>query len=134
MATDVSSRYFKDISLSFKRHPITNDMIILTNEDAIKKSVQNLVRTNIGERFFNPLLGSRVAFYLFELSNSDIEYILTDEIRTLLSNFETRIKVTEVQVEVLPDDYELNVKISYDIIGSPVAVQNLEFIVQPTRQ
>jgi phage baseplate assembly protein W len=134
MATDVSSRYFKDISLSFKRHPITNDMIILTNEDAIKKSVQNLVRTNIGERFFNPLLGSKVSFYLFELSNSDIEYILTDEIRTLLSNFETRIKVTEVQVEVLPDDYELNVKISYDIIGSPVAVQNLEFIVQPTRQ
>jgi phage baseplate assembly protein W len=134
MATDVSSRYFKDISLSFKRHPITNDMIILTNEDAIKKSVQNLVRTNIGERFFNPLLGSKVAFYLFELSNSDIEYILTDEIRTLLSNFETRIKVTEVQVEVLQDNYELNVKISYDIIGSPVAVQNLEFIVQPTRQ
>lgn len=134
MATDVSSRYFKDISLSFKRHPITNDMLIISNEDAIKKSVQNLVRTNIGERFFSPLLGSKVTFYLFDLSNSDIEYILTDEIATLLSNFETRIKVKEVLVEVLQDDYELNVKISYDIIGSPVAVQNLEFIVQPTRQ
>lgn len=133
MAADVS-RYFKDISLSFKRHPITNDLLIIKNEDAIKKSVQNLVRTTIGERFFNRLLGSRVSSYLFELSNADIEYILVEEISTLLSNFETRIKVEEVEVEVLPDNYELNVKISYKIIGSPVAVQNLEFIVQPTRQ
>ena len=133
MAADVS-RYFKDISLSFKRHPITNDLLIIKNEDTIKKSVQNLVRTTIGERFFNRLLGSKVSLYLFELSNADIEYILVEEISTLLSNFETRIRVEEVEVEVLPDNYELNVKISYKIIGSPVAVQNLEFIVQPTRQ
>ena len=45
------SRGFRDISLSFKRHPITNDVIPLKNEDAIKKSVINLVRTKVGERF-----------------------------------------------------------------------------------
>ena len=50
------SRSFKDISLSFSRHPVTNDILILKNEDAIKKSVINLVRTSIGERFFNNLL------------------------------------------------------------------------------
>jgi phage baseplate assembly protein W len=133
MATDVS-RYFKDISLSFTRHPITNDILTIRNEDAIKKSVQNLVRTMIGERFFNQLLGSKVSSYLFELSSADIENILVDEITVLLSNFETRIKTKEVSVEVLPDNYELNVKIIYDIVGSPVPIQNIEFLVQPTRQ
>ena len=50
------SRRFKDISLSFKRHPVTNDILALTNEDAIKRSVRNLVETVNEERFFNSLL------------------------------------------------------------------------------
>ena len=52
------SRRFKDISLSFKRHPVTNDILALTNEDAIKRSVRNLVETVNEERFFNPLLSA----------------------------------------------------------------------------
>ena len=50
------SRRFKDISLSFKRHPVTNDILALTNEDAIKRSVRNLVETVNEERFFNRLV------------------------------------------------------------------------------
>ena len=45
------SRAFKDISLSFTKHPVTNDVTVLKNEDAIKKSVVNLCRTRINERF-----------------------------------------------------------------------------------
>jgi len=66
------SRYFKDISLSFKRHPVTNDLISLTNEAAIKKSVRNLVETINGERPFNSLIGSAVRQSLFELADSEI--------------------------------------------------------------
>ncbi len=132
MATGVS-RYFKDISLSFKRHPITNDIVIISNEDAIKKSVQNLVRTKVNERFFNSLLGSNATSYIFELSGSEVELLLVDEIKTLLSNFETRIKVEEVEVESLSDEYELNIKVVYTIVGLPLPSQNLEFILQPTR-
>ena len=61
------SRSFRDISLSFKRHPITNDVTVLKNEDAIKKSVINLIRTKVGERFFNDILGTSVGDTLFEL-------------------------------------------------------------------
>ena len=61
------SRAFRDISLSFSKHPITNDLIPLNNEDAIKRSVINLVRTRVGERFFNNLLGSNVESSLFDL-------------------------------------------------------------------
>ena len=65
----MASKAFKDINLSFKRHPVTNDIIMLKNEDAIKRAVQNLVRTQIGERFFNTKLGTRITSSLFELAN-----------------------------------------------------------------
>ena len=66
------SRGFRDISLSFKRHPITNDLLPLKNEDAIKRAVQNLVRTKIGEVFFRNDIGTRITGSLFELANDDL--------------------------------------------------------------
>ena len=127
------SRSFKDISLSFSRHPVTNDILILKNEDAIKKSVINLVITRIGERFFNNLLGTSIDNSLFELNGLEVSTILDEEIKTVLSNFEPRIKVRDVMVESLMDSNELNAKISYDIVGLPFPSQNIEFLLQPTR-
>ena len=127
------SRSFRDISLSFSRHPVTNDVLVLKNEDAIKKSVINLVRTRIGERFFNNLLGTYVDNSLFELNGPEVSTILDEEIKTVLSNFEPRIRVREVLVESIEDSNELNVKISYDIVGLPFPLQNIEFLLQPTR-
>ena len=127
------SRSFKDISLSFSRHPVTNDILILKNEDAIKKSVINLIRTRIGERFFNNLLGTSVDNSLFELNGLEVSTILDEEIKTVLSNFEPRIVVIDVMVESMEDSNELNVKISYNIVGLPFPPQNIEFLLQPTR-
>ena len=127
------SRSFRDISLSFSRHPVTNDILILKNEDAIKKSVINLVRTRIGERFFNNLLGTSVDNSLFELNGLEVSTILDEEIKTVLSNFEPRIIVKDVIVESMEDSNELNIKISYDIVGLPFPIQNIEFLLQPTR-
>jgi phage baseplate assembly protein W len=127
------SRYFKDISLSFSRNPITNDLISLTNEDAIKKSVTNLVRTRLNERFFNPLLGTSINNSLFELQNREISIILEDEIKTVLRNFEQRIKVVSVEITSIDDSNEINVQISYNILGLPLPTQNIEFLLQPTR-
>lgn len=127
------SRSFKDISLSFSRHPVTNDILILKNEDAIKKSVINLVRTRIGERFFNNLLGTSTDNSLFELNGPEVSTLLDEEIRTVLNNFEPRIVVRDVIVESVEDSNDLNVKISYDIVGLPFPLQNIEFLLQPTR-
>lgn len=127
------SRSFKDISLSFSRHPVTNDILILKNEDAIKRSVLNLVQTQLGERFFNDLLGTSVNSSLFELATQEIEIILKREIETVLNNFEPRIRLNNIEVEVIDDYNELNVKIVYDIVGLPLPQQNIEFILQPTR-
>jgi phage baseplate assembly protein W len=132
MAVSIS-RAFRDISLSFTRHPVTNDITILRNEDAIKKSVINLARTRLNERFFNDLLGTSIEDSMFELNNSDISSFLEEEITTLLNNFEPRIKLTNVYIDSQPDSNDLYIRIEYDITGLPFPTQNIEFILQPTR-
>ena len=127
------SRAFKDISLSFTKHPVTNDVTVLKNEDAIKKSVINLCRTRINERFFNDLLGTSIEDSLFETNLNDISSFLEREITVLLKNFEPRIRLTNVIVESLVDSYELQIRVEYDITGLPFPQQNIEFLLQPTR-
>ena len=127
------SRSFKDISLSFKRHPVTNDVLVLKNEDAIKKSVINLCRTRLTERFFNDLLGTSIEDSLFELNNGEIAGSLEEEIKVLLKNFEPRINVTDVIVDTETDPNGLYITVKYNIIGLPIAPQNIEFLLQPTR-
>ena len=133
MPLEQVSRGFRDISLSFKRHPVTNDIVSLKNEDAIKRSVVNLIRTKIGERFFNSILGSRVEDYFFELANDIIVTPLQDEIRNVLNNFEPRVITRDVIVEIYPDSNELDVSIVYDIVRLSLPTQNINFILQPTR-
>ena len=132
MATRVS-REFRDISLSFTKHPVTNDIVALKNEDAIKRSVVNLIRTQLGERFFEPIIGTSLEGSLFELSHPEIRISLEGEIKILLENYEPRISTTSVRVDPSPDDYELNVTITYDIVGLAIPRQNIEFILQPAR-
>ena len=127
------SRAFKDISLSFTRHPVTNDVTVLKNEDAIKKSVVNLCRTRITERFFNNLLGTSIEDSLFETNLNDIAPFIEREITVLLSNYEPRIRLNSVIVESLVDSYELQIRIEYEITGLPFPTQNIEFLLQPTR-
>ena len=127
------SRAFRDISLSFKKHPVTNDVTILRNEDAIKRSVINLTRTRINERFFNDLVGTSIQDSLFENMDSGIEAALEEEIDTLLSNYEPRIDLNSVYVLANQDTNALQIQVDYNIVGLPLPRQNIEFLLQPTR-
>ena len=127
------SRAFKDISLSFSRHPVTNDVTVLKNQDAIKKSVVNLCRTKFNERFFNDLIGTSVDNSLFELIDSGIGDVLEREIEALLKNFEPRINLSDIKVIANQDSNSLEIKVSYEIVGLPLPQQNIEFLLQPTR-
>jgi len=128
-----TSRGFKDISLSFRRHPVTNDLLVIKNEDAIKRSVVNLVRTKLGERFYNDLIGTQVEDSLFETQGFEVAYSIQTEIEVLLSNFEPRILTDEVLVTFPLDSNEMNVMIRYFVIGQSAPVQQIDFILQPTR-
>jgi phage baseplate assembly protein W len=127
------SRKFKDISLSFVRNPVTNDILSLNDADSIKKSVINLVRTRVGERFFNSLIGTQTEDSLFELQTPELASSLELEIKTLLKNFEPRIKISSVLVSYPEESNELNVNIKYDIVGLPFPIQTIDFVLQPSR-
>ena len=93
----------------------------------------NLVRTRIGERFFNNLLGTSIENSLFEIQSSEISVFLEQEITNLINNYEYRVKLNNVTIESELDSNDLNISISYDIIGMPFATQNIEFILQSTK-
>jgi phage baseplate assembly protein W len=132
MPTNIS-RAFRDISLSFKKHPITNDIVVLRNENAIKNSVINLVRTIVGERFFNNRIGTVIEDSYFELQSPEIQVQLENEIKSTLNNFEPRIDLRQVRVAFPVDSNDLEVGVVYDIVGLSTPVQDITFILQPTR-
>ena len=79
------------------------------------------------------MLGLSVEASLFEVVGSDISSSLTEEIKTLLENFEPRIKVLDIIVNDTQDYNGLYITIKYSIIGLPVPTQNIEFLLQPSR-
>ena len=133
MAINRISRAFKDISLSFTPHPVTKDLTILKNENAIKKSVRNLVQTIPTERFFNSVLGSEVRDSLFEFVDFGTASVIQDQILNTIENFEPRVNLLETRVSANPDSYEFDVVITYEIVGIDAQAQQLSFALQPTR-
>lgn len=127
------SRAFKDISLSFKPHPVTGDISVLKNERAINKSVQNIVETIPGEKFFNPNFGSDVRSMLFELVDFGSSALIEEQILTSINNYEPRVNKVKVQVDPRPDTNQFEVTVSYDIIGQPFPSQTFTFILEATR-
>ena len=137
MAITRQSRAFKDISLSFKRHPVTNDIGMLKNADAIKRSVRNLVQTIPNERFFNSTIGSDVRNLLFENVPGFIDFgtasIIEKQIMTTIENYEPRVDNLEVNVDPRPDQNEYEVVVIFDIVGQDFPIQEFSFILKATR-
>ena len=129
----MTSRVFKDINLSFKRHPVTSDLVVLKNEDAIKRSVKNIVFTILGEKPYDPLFGSVINNSLFELSTSLSEIGLKDQIESSLKRYEPRIDDIIVTVTLMPDSNELNCTVQYSIVGIPAPTQTVDVILFPAR-
>jgi len=133
MAVTRISREFKDISLSFDPHPVTKDLPILKNENAIRRSVRNLVETIPTERFFQPLLGSDVRSSLFDFVDFGTATVIQQQILTTIENFESRVTNVEVQVNPQPDDNTFECNIIFDIIGQDFPTQEFTFILEATR-
>ena len=129
----MASKAFKDINLSFKRHPVTNDLVVIKNEDAIKQSVKNIIFTILGEKPFLPLFGSKLNSALFELETNFNETKISDEISSVLLNNEPRISNVLVSVSNPNDSHELNVTIQYDITGISAPSQAVDVVLFPAR-
>ena len=129
----MASRAFKDINLSFKRHPVTNDVVTIRDEDAIKRSVKNIIFTILGEKPFEPNFGSVINESLFDLNTSLNEIRVADEISASLRNDEPRISDIDVTVTVTPDTNEMNCTVQYEIVGLPTPPQEVDVLLFPAR-
>ena len=129
----MASKAFKDINLSFKRHPVTNDVVAIRDEDAIKRSVKNIIFTILGEKPFEPLFGSVINDALFDLSTNLSEVAVADEITSSLLNHEPRIADIDVTVTVAADSNEMNCTVQYTIVGIPAPTQTVDVILFPAR-
>ena len=127
------SRGFKDLSMTFQSNPLNDDLIGLKNENAIARSVRNIVMTVPGEKFFDPDFGSRVSKLLFENVDDITASQIQEEIEYSIVNYEPRVKVLSITVNPNNDDASFDAVIVYEIIGADVAQQELQFTLQSTR-
>jgi phage baseplate assembly protein W len=127
------SRKFRDISFSFARNPVNDDILSINDADAIKRAVINLVRTKSGERFYNSLVGTEVEASLFEVQSPEVANNLKIDIENVLKNYEPRVADVEVEVNYPLDSNEIYIQIAYTIVGLPLPTQNIEFVLQSTR-
>ena len=127
------SQGFLDLSASFQNNPLSNDLITLKNENAIARSVRNLILTTQGERPFQPVLGSNVNNLLFDNMDKLTAAALKEEIRNTIENYEPRVEIEEIVVDPNFDNNEFNVTIQYYIVGIDVPEQELSFVLESTR-
>lgn len=133
MPVERISSQFIDLSMSFQVNPLNYDLITLKNENAIARSIRNLVLTYPGERFFSPNLGSKVSRSLFENIDDISASLIQDEIKNTINNYEPRVKLIGVDVSPDYDNNQFYVTVRYYVVGIDALPQQLSFALQPAR-
>ena len=120
-----ANRIYKDLDLDFGRNPITDDVNRLTDVEAVKRSVRNLINTNHYERPFHPEIGSDVRAMLFEPMTPLTALNLQRKVAEVLNNFEPRIDLQQVLANPDLDRNSYQLKIMFYVVGSnsPVEVE-----------
>ena len=124
---------FKDINITFKKHPVTNDLVVSKDASAIKQSIVNLLLTNKGERLFQPEYGSDIRSQLFEPLDYATAASIKSSILYSLSTFEPRINVLNINIFLNYADNGFNVDMTYKINGVDTPPTNVEFFLSRTR-
>jgi phage baseplate assembly protein W len=127
------SQGFKDISMSFQSNPLNNDIIGIKNENAIARSIRNIIFTLPGEKFFDQNFGSDVTRSLFENIDDISASLIQEEIKTSIENYEPRVELISVKAYPDVDNASFDVTIIYSVLGADILPQQLEFVLQPTR-
>jgi len=104
---------YKDLNLDFTRHPMTNDVATLTDMEALKRSVRNIVLTSKYDRPFKPEMDAGIRKYLFELSTPLTALRIKNSIELAIKNFEPRVELLNVTVRSNPDRNSYDVAILF---------------------
>jgi phage baseplate assembly protein W len=127
-----NTRTFADLDLNFKMHPVTHDVTLKYDDEAIKASVRNLVLTQNYERPFHSDIGSQLRGLLFEPATPMTQIMIKRTITDTIVNYEPRVRLDNVAVTVSPDNYEVYVSIYFTIINTTRPLQ-VDLILTRTR-
>ena len=108
-------KLYSDLDLTFRRLPVSNDVALSYDEQAVIRSVRNLLLTNFYERLFQPTLGSNIDTLLFEPITVLTAGLIKAEIRNVINNFEPRVSIQDIVVEPSPDKNAFKVTLSFFI-------------------
>lgn len=111
---------YSDFPTNFDSIPGTETLTTITNENSVSNSVKNLILTNLGERLFQPTIGSNVYRMLFELIDENSVFAIeniTNEIRRTIEANEPRAQLLDVKVSVTPDTHDASVNIIFSVIN-----------------
>ena len=124
---------FKDLSVTFKKHPVTNDLVTVKDKAAIVQSITSLLFTIKGERPFQPDLGSDLYRSLFEPLDYATAGVIRSQVVDVLKKYEPRIRIDDINAIVDVENNGYSLEVFYTIVGrddTPVAV---EFFLERTR-
>ena len=125
------SKSFRDFSLTFEKNAVTNDILSLKNEAAIKESVKNIVLYNFYEKPFDPFFGGNIIGLLFENSTPTMVLEVKNRIEQSIEIHEPRVTAVSVVVQFEEDRNELNCKIQYLILGISPKFDDISIAFKP---
>jgi hypothetical protein len=124
---------FKDLSVTFKKHPVTDDLVQVKDKAAIVQSITGLLLTMKGERPFQPELGCDIKRILFEPLDYASAGTIKKEVKETLDRYEPRIRIDRIDCEPDFDNNGYSVELHYTIVGREDAPIAVEFILERTR-
>ena len=125
------SKSFRDFSLTFEKNAVTNDILSLKNEAAIKVSVKNIVLYNFYEKPFDPFFGGNILGLLFENSTPTMVLEVKNRLEQSIEINEPRVTAVSVVVQFEEDRNELNCKIQYLILGVSPKFDDISIAFKP---
>jgi phage baseplate assembly protein W len=125
-------KIYSDLDLTFNRLPVTNDVALSYDDQAVIRSVRNLLLTNFYERPFQPSLGSNLGLILFEMSDGITSSILEKEVRNVIKNYEPRVTINQITITPSPDDNSFNLAMSF-FIGNNTRATTVNMLLQRSR-
>ena len=124
---------FKDLSITFKKHPVTDDLVTVKDKAAVAQSIKGLLLTRRGERPFQPDLGSGLQDLLFEPLDNGSGALIKKEIKETLNRYEPRISITKLMCYPDMSNNGYEVELEYFILGREDRAVALDIFLERTR-
>jgi phage baseplate assembly protein W len=125
-------KIYSDLDLTFRRLPVTNDVALSYDEQAVIRSVRNLLLTGFYERPFQPNLGSNLNKLLFEPADQLTSNLIESEVRNVISNFEPRVTINSINVTITPDENSFNLSMTF-FVGNNTRATTVTLLLQRSR-